>query len=242
MLGIASHDNQCGIDLIHPPSTRGKDAVKVFTVPCILATAASLAQHRVGRPVTDFQTTVCDITPWPVAGRRPLAPDTGCGGGVVEDVFTLQRQGGIQFATNVGLGRRYVTGWYGEDPAAAQLDEEPPSTDLSFILTHEANYHPDGGQIFSSRDGQPFVLLLAPPGDDITPESFVAFFVDPGTGIVGVHADAGVWHQPAFPAANIAGTAPQQTLDNRQGRVHACVSVSFVEEFGGYMRVPLRLT
>ena len=57
-------------------------------------------------------------------------------------------------------------------------------------------------------------------------------------GILGVHADAGVWHQPAFPANGAAGPF---VLQNRQGKVHGCVACDFVKEFGGYLRVPLTL-
>ena len=83
------------------------------------------------------------------------------------------------------------------------------------------------------------MLLLAKAGDDVTVESFKAFYVDPvSTGIIGVHVDAGVWHQPAFPAASVA-SGGRLLLDNRQGKVHGCVAVDFVKEFGGYLRVPL---
>jgi hypothetical protein len=41
--------------------------------------------------------------------------------------------------------------------------------------------------------------LLAPAGDDVRPESFRAFLIEPGgadaDGVTGVHIDAGVWHQ-----------------------------------------------
>ena len=209
-------DNQTGLDLASPPSTCGASATRVHTVPLIRASAASLAGF--GRPVLDFATAGCDITPWPQPGWRPLCPGTGAEGGVVEDVFRLSRRGGVQFAENVGLGRTYVTGWYG-DPAAAREGEEPAPGALDAVLTHEANYHPDGAQVFCSR-GDPFVLLLAPRGDDVRAESFVAFYVDPAfNGVRGVHVDAGVWHQPAFPARGAAGQRGEGlVMDNRQGR------------------------
>jgi len=40
-------------------------------------------------------------------------------------------------------------------------------------------------------------------------------------------------HQPVFPLARTA------IFDDRQGRVHACVAVNFVSEFGCYLKVPL---
>ena len=260
---IAARDNQSGLDLSSPPSTRagaaGGAAARVFDVPLVRATAENL--RGFGRPVRDFARERLDITPWPLAGAggwRKLVAGTGDEGGFVEDVFRneLDASGSVQLSVNVGLKRRYVIGWFGSDPAeaaersriaaaaagGAEASAEPgPAVDRSSILTHEANYHPDGGQIIASRDGAPIVLLLAPRGDDVQPASFRAFLVDPAfDGTVGVHIDAGTWHQPAFPVhegAGARGAAP--TLDNRQGRVHACVSCDFVREFGGYLRVPL---
>jgi len=267
---ITARDNQSGPDLSSPPSTRGGGgagaAARVFDVPLVRATAENLKGF--GRPVRDFAAERgVDIVAWPLAGAggwRKLVPGTGDEGGFVEDVFRneLDASGRVQLSVNVGLKRRYVIGWFGEDPAeaaaasAAAADASaaaadagapssaqlaPPEVDRSFILTHEANYHPDGGQIIASRDGAPIVLLLAPKGDDVRPGSFRAFFVDPAfDGTVGVHIDAGTWHQPAFPVhegAGARGACP--TLDNRQGKVHACVAADFVREFGGYLRVPL---
>ena len=239
---ISAHDNQTGLDLTSPPSTRGAAPARIFDVPLVRATAANL--QGFGRPVADFASSRLDITPFPTSGWRKLVAGTGDEGGFVEDVFENERVGDVQFSVNVGLGRKYVTGWFGEDPRAAATTAEgaAPSSDR-FILTHEANYHPDGGQIIASRGGGRFVLLLARAGDDVRPESFRAFLIDPSfDGTVGVHIDAGTWHQPAFPAALEEGDsagAGRAVLDNRQGKVHACVAVSFVEEFGGYLRVPL---
>jgi ureidoglycolate lyase/seryl-tRNA synthetase len=148
---------------------------------------------------------------------------------VVEDRFVMERRGEIQYAVNHAVGRRYITGWYA-DPARASATR--PAADTRRILTHEANYHPDGGQVFWPCDGAAFVALLAKPGDDVRPEHFVAFYCD---GSFGLHIDPGVWHQPVFPLAASA------QFDNRQGRVHACIAVDFPSEFGCYLEVPLRL-
>jgi ureidoglycolate lyase len=177
---------------------------------------------------TDFRNDKVTIVTWPQTGWRPIVADTGNEGGVVEDSFVMERRGEVQHAVNQAVGRSYITGWY-NDPSIASEQRQP--IDTSRIYTHEANYHPDGGQIFSPRDGAQFVALLAKPGDDIKPDSFVAFFCD---GSFGIHIDPGVWHQPVFPLAASA------TFDDRQGRVHACVAVDFVAEFGCYLEVPLR--
>jgi ureidoglycolate lyase len=216
--------NFAGQDLAAMPSVaRGEAAV--HQVPPIMATAETLAGY--GRPVADFASAEVTIVPWPVQGRRPLVPGTGNEGGTVEDVFEMEARGGLMLATNRAVGRSYVTGWYG-DPAAMGTRSEP--ADRSRILTHEANYHPDGGQIFYPRDGAAFVALLAKPSDEVTPGDFRAFRFD---GSFGVHIDPGVWHQPVFPLD------PPAVFDDRQGRVHACVAVDFLTEFGCYLSVPL---
>jgi hypothetical protein len=133
----------------------------------------------------------------------------------------------VQHAVNRAVGRSYVTGWY-DDPATAREDVEP--RDSTRLFTHEANYHPDGGQVFCPREGAPFVALLAKPGDDVRPEDFVAFHFD---GTCGVHVDPGVWHQPVFPLGARA------VFDDKQGRVHACIAVDFLGEFGAYVAVPM---
>jgi ureidoglycolate lyase len=236
-MNISSKDNQCGIDLNNPPSTRGENKKVIFDVDIVLATEDSLLGF--GRPVTDFTTEQLDIVPFPlpIGSWRSLVPGTGIEGGYVEDVFECERIGNVQYSINVGLKRRYIIGWYGEDPCHAASPTSDPVLFPTYILTHEANYHPDGGQIISSRDGKsPFVLLLAPPGDTITPKSFKAFYIDPTTNVKGVHINPGTWHQPAFPV-NGSGV-----LNNRQGKVHGCVAASFTQEFNGYLRVPLTLT
>jgi hypothetical protein len=49
--------------------------------------------------------------------------------------------------------------------------------DRNRLLVDEVNYHDDGGQAFIAP-GIPTVFLLAPPGDDITPDKFVAIYSD----------------------------------------------------------------
>lgn len=98
------------------------------------------------------------------------------------------------------------------------------------LIAH-ANYHPDGGQLFFPREATPFIAPLALPGDDVKADDFVAFYCD---GRQGLYIDPGVWHEAVVPLAGRAA------FDDRQGRVHARVSCTFVEEFGAYLSVPLR--
>jgi ureidoglycolate lyase len=199
--------------------------IRVHCVPLVHASSETLRGY--GRLVSDFGKDPITLVTWPQPGWRPIVPGTGSEGGTVEDSFVMERRGEVQHAVNLAVNRSYITGWYA-DPAHASEDREPANTQR--IYTHEANYHPDGGQIFSPRNRAAFVALLAKPGDDVRPEDFVAFYCD---GSFGVHIDPSVWHQPVFPIAPLA------TFDDRQGRVHACVAIDFVTEFGCYLEVPL---
>jgi ureidoglycolate lyase len=216
--------NFAALDLAAMPSI-AKNEASVHRARWIEATDESLRGY--GRIVADYAREAVTIVTWPQPDWRPIVPGTGNEGGIVEDCFAMERRGEIQHAVNKAVGRSYITGWYA-DPATASEERQPAATDR--IYTHEANYHPDGGQVFFPRDRTPFVALLARPGDYIRPDDFAAFFCD---GSFGIHIDPGVWHQPVFPLAPVA------VFDDKQGRVHACVAVNFVSEFGCYLEVPL---
>jgi ureidoglycolate lyase len=222
--GAAIFSNFAGLDLQALPSlSRGR--ATAHRVPMRLATPETLRGY--GRTVAEFAREPVSIVTWPQPGWRPVVPGTGNEGGVTQDRFVMQRRGEVQHAVNRAVGRSYVTGWFA-DPAIAS--EEVAAADSSRIYTHEANYHPDGGQVFSPRERAAFVALLAKAGDDVQPSDFVAFYCD---GSFGIHIDPGVWHQPVFPLG------PAAEFDNKQGRVHACIAVNFVSEFGCYLEVPL---
>jgi len=181
-----------------------------------------------GRVVTSFDQADVDIVTWPAQGWRPVESGTGNQGGVTSGEFEVHRAGGLMHARNHAVDGHYVTGWF-TDPATAS--EQSLDVDHSRILVREANYHPDGGQMFYPRDRKPFVALLALPGDDITPQDFVAFYCD---GSFGIHINPNVWHQPLFPVDE------RIVFDDKQGRVHACIACDLVKEFGVYLSVPLR--
>jgi hypothetical protein len=202
------------------------DQVRVHPVPILEATHETLCGYATLAPM--FAGTDVEIVTWPASGWRPIDPGTGNQGGTTEGSFEIFRAGNLLYAHNHAVDGHYITGWF-DDPATASETAVPD--DLSHVLVCEANYHPDGGQLFFSRDGLPFVALLARPGDDVRPEDFTAFYCD---GRMGLNLLPGVWHQPVYPLADRA------VFDNRQGRVHACVSVDFVKEFGVYLSVPLR--
>lgn len=217
-------DNFSGVDLDAMPST-ARGALRIHRVRHVVATAEALA--GMAEIVHVFDDVDPVIVPWPVPGKRPLVPGTGIEGGWVAGDFTMRREGGVLWADNHAVARSYLTGWYGDPATASPADAD---VDTTRVLTHEANHHPDGGQVFFPKDRQPFVALLAPPKDDVMPDDFVAFWCD---GSFGIHILPEVWHQPLFP------TGDALAFDDKQGRVHACVSVDFVGEFGCVIEVPL---
>ncbi|HIM29484.1 MAG TPA: ureidoglycolate hydrolase [Planctomycetes bacterium] len=200
--------------------------IAIVDVPLKAATPESF--RGFGHIVASFAEAEVDIATWPAPGRRPVEPGTGLGGGVTCGKFEVYRNGDMMHARNHAVDGHYITGWFA-DPLTAS--EQSMDVDDSRVLVREANYHPDGGQVFYPCDGQPFVALLARPGDDVTPQDFVAFYCD---GTFGVHIDANVWHQPLFPIGE------RIVFDDKQGRVHACIACDFVKEFGAYLSVPLR--
>jgi hypothetical protein len=168
-----------------------------------------------------------EIVPWPAQGWRPIDENTGDQGGVAEGLFEFCWKGETLYARNNAVGDSYLFGWsnWPEEAAAGVAGRQRERA-----LIWRANYHPDGGQLFYPLDQRGFVVPLALPGDDVTPERFVTFYCD---GTCGLYLHPNVWHGAVVPLADEA-----RFLD-RQGRVHARVSVNFVEEFGCYLGAPL---
>lgn len=216
-------------DVRFPSLARGE--ARAHRVPAVRATKESLGGY--GEVVADYARHEVAIVPWPLSGWRKLHPGTGVEGGITEGAFEMFREGDLLFARNDAVSRSYIIGWYG-DPGTAS--REAAVAERSRVFTHEANYHPDGGQIWFPRGGRSFVALLAKPGDDVRPDDFVAFHFD---GTFGLHIAPGVWHQPAAPSPTSEESDDRIVFDNKQGRVHGCVDVDFLREFGCYLEVPL---
>ena len=98
------------------------------------------------------------------------------------------------------------------------------------MLLWHANYHPDGGQLFFPQQRSPFYVPLALPGDDVTPERFVCFRFD---GRQGLYIHPNIWHEGVFALFGL------QRFFDRQGAVHARVSVDFAREFGCLIEAPI---
>ena len=207
-----------------PAETRS--ALSIHDVPLVAATAENFRDY--GRLERSFEAAEVEIVTWPAPGWRPVDPDTGNQGGLAEGRFEYGWRGDLLRARNHAVGGDYVLGWT-RDPAEAAADRASVARDS--LLFRLMNYHPDGGQLFFPRAKTPFVAPLALPGDDLRPEQVVAFYCD---GSFGLNIHPGIWHAAVFPLAD------QASFDGRQGRVHARISCDFVDEFGCFLRVPLK--
>jgi len=214
------------IDLGQIAYTPSTGVRRVHETPLVAATAESLAGY--GCLVDDPRNFPIEIVRWPAQGWRAIDENSGDQGGVTEGLFEFCWKGETLYARNHAVGDSYLFGWstWPEEAAA-----ESGTKKRERALIWRANYHPDGGQLFYPLKGQSFVVPLAMPGDDVTPEKFVSFWCD---GRRALYLHPNVWHGAVVPLDDEA-----EFLD-RQGRVHARVSVNFVTEFGCYLGAPLR--
>jgi Ureidoglycolate lyase len=194
-------------------------------IPVVDATPSSLEGY--GYLIHDKDEVDVEIVRWPAQGWRPVDEDSGNEGGTTEGTFTSSWQGDVLFGSNAAVGGEYVLG-YGVDPAGAQTNHQD---NPQRILLWHANYHPDGGQLFFPMDkSESFLIPLALPGDDIRPEHFVCFRFQSHQGCY-IHPN--IWHEGVF------ATRGTQRFYDRQGKVHARVSVNFAQEFGCLLEMPL---
>jgi ureidoglycolate hydrolase-like protein len=193
-------------------------------MPVIDATPSALDGY--GRLVDDPARCHIEIVRWPAQGSRPVDPDTGDEGGTTEGTFVSEWKGDILFGRNDAVGGHYILA-YGEEPARADPghDREPRR-----ILLWHANYHPDGGQLFFPLERKSFLVPLALPGDDVKPADFVCFRFD---GSCGLYIHPNIWHDGVF------ATGGTQRFLDRQGAVHARVSVDFAREFQCLLEAPI---
>ncbi len=198
--------------------------LKTIQVPLVRATPESMAGY--GHIVIDPSATKIQIVRWPAKGWRPVDEDSGDEAGTTEGVFTSCWDGDVLLGKNEAVGGEYILG-YSVDPSVAERGHmRKPKR----ILMWHANYHPDGGQMFFPIDDRPYLVPLALPGDDVNPEDF-KFFLFKGSEGCYIHPD--IWHDGVF---TIDG---QQRFFDRQGRVHARVSVDFAREFDCLVEVNL---
>lgn len=208
-------------DYLNPALPAGLTRVRI---PVINATSESVAPY--GALVDDPHGFPVEIVRWPTQGWRPVDTDSGDEGGTTEGVFASQWRGDVLYGSNEAVGGNYILGYAVEPTEADESHERPPRG----ILLWHANYHPDGGQLFYPLDRRPFVVPVALPGDDVQPQDFVCFRFD---GACGFYIHPNIWHEGVF---SVSGS---QRFFDKQGAVHARVSVDFAREFGCLVEVPL---
>ena len=209
------------IDYLNPNLPPGLACVRM---PIAAATPESLQGYGclIDRP----DECAIEIVRWLALGSRPVDAETGDQGGTTEGIFVSEWQGDILYGRNEAVGGHYILA-YAVPPESARTDhaDEP----RRMLLWH-ANYHPDGGQSFFPLERRPFYVPLALPGDDVTPQRFICFRFD---GRQGLYIHPNVWHEGVF---GLAGT---QRFHDRQGAVHARISVDFAREFGCLLEAPI---
>jgi hypothetical protein len=193
-------------------------------IPVVEATSETLRGY--GELIDSPDARAIEITRWPARGWRPVDLDSGDEGGTKQGIFNAEWKGSILYGTNEAVGGEYILG-YSDDPAKADTTHDAPP--VSILLWH-ANYHPDGGQLFFPLEPKPYLVPLAKPGDDVRPEDFVCFRFSGNQGLY-IHPD--IWHEGVFP---LRGT---HRFFDRQGAVHARVSVDFAREFSCLLQVDL---
>ncbi len=209
------------IDYLNPQLPDGLRRVRM---PIVDASADTLAGY--GRLVDDPSGCPVEIVRWPALGTRPVDPGTGDEAGTTEGVFVSEWKGDFLYGRNEAVGGHYILA-YATEPSLAR--EDHARLPARMMMWH-ANYHPDGGQLFFPLDPGPFFVPLALPGDDVTPERFVCFRFDDGQGLY-IHPN--IWHEGVFA---LRGT---QRFFDKQGAVHARISVDFAREFGCLLEAPL---
>lgn len=200
------------------------DGLRRITIPLVDATPESLEGY--GCLVDDPDSHDVEIVRWPAQGWRPVDTDSGDEGGTTEGVFVSEWKGDVLYGRNEAVDGHYVLGYATEPSEAREDHQQPPKT----LLMWHANYHPDGGQLFFPLVDAPFLAPLALPGDDVQPEDFVCFRF---SGPQGLYIHPNVWHDGIFA---ISG---QHRCFDKQGAVHARVSVDFPKEFECLLSVEL---
>jgi len=195
------------------------------SIPVIRATEASLEGygHLVHSNPEDYH---LEIVRWPAQGWRPVDEDSGDEGGTVQGTFLSEWRGEVLFGRNEAVDGSYILGYATNPENASEENEVCPQE----VLLWHCNYHPDGGQLFFPLEAKPFVVPLALPGDDVKPGDFVAFWFD---GSAGLYIHPNIWHEGVFT------THGSQRFYDKQGAVHARVSVDFAKEFDCLLTVNL---
>jgi len=213
------------MDYMNPEIPSG---LALEVIPLVRATAENL--RGFGHLVYESpETYPIEIVRWPASGWRPVDLDSGDEGGTKQGIFVSRWDGDVLYGVNEAVGGNYVLG-YACAPEDARRGHQQEAKQ---ILLWHCNYHPDGGQLFFPLDHKPFLVPLALPGDDRKPREFVGFWFD---GSCGLYIHPNIWHDGVF---TLKG---EQRFFDKQGAVHARVSMDFAREFHRLLCVKLDST
>lgn len=210
-------------NIAHVPTTTVHQTHKI---PIIHATPETVKGF--GYLVDNPDNCPIEIVRWPAQGWRKVDENSGDQGGTTEGLFEFWWKGDTLYARNNAVGDNYLFAWSQWPDEAVTTG---PAKPRDKALVWHANYHPDGGQMFFPLDAGSFTVPAALPGDDVKPEDFVGIRVEGGKGLY-IHPN--IWHGAVIPLGD-AG----EFLD-RQGKVHARVSVDLPGEFGRLLEVSLQ--
>ena len=150
---------------------------RMHETPLVTASDDSLTGY--GCLVSDPKAFPIEIVRWPAQGWRPVDGNSGDQVGITEGIFEFWWKGDTLYARNNAVGDSYLFAWSNWPEEAANIG---PAKPRRRALIWRANYHPDGGQLFYPLHGESFVVPLALPGDDVTPEKFTTFWCDGSRG------------------------------------------------------------
>ena len=197
---------------------------RVHETPLVEATDDTLQGY--GCLVDEPQSFAIEIVRWPAQGWRAIDENSGDQGGVTEGVFEFWWKGETLYARNNAVGDSYLFAWSNWPEEAA-----------TEVRQNRGNERSSGAPITTPTAASCFIRCMARVsscrspcrGDDVTPKQLVTFWCD---GSRGLYIRPNIWHGAIVPLDDDA-----ELLD-RQGRVHARVSVDFAKEFGCYLGVP----
>ncbi len=213
---------QAAIDYLNPQLPSGLARVRM---PVVDATAESLAGY--GRLVDDPAECRVEIVRWPARGTRPVDADTGDQGGTTEGVFVSEWHGDILYGRNEAVGGHYIL-------AYAELPENATHRPRVGAGAHDAVAR----QLPPRRrpavlPARPCAVLRAARTARRRRARPSASSASASTAATGLYIHPDIWHEGVF---GVSGT---QRFFDKQGAVHARVSVDFAREFGCLLEAPI---
>ena len=209
-------------DYLNPDLPAGLARV---TMPVVDATAAALDGY--GRLVDDPATCAIEIVRWPARGRRPVDPDTGDEAGTTEGTFVSEWKGDVLYGRNEAVDGHYILA-YGEEPAARRSDARarPPA-------------HPALACELSS--GRRAALLPA-RAKAVLRAARAAWRRRDARPISSASASTAAVASTSIPTSGTRACSrcpARHRFFDKQGAVHARVSVDFAREFGCLLEAPI---